>query len=127
MLKELENYLRSDWWTIGDACQIISGFVPSSDGDGIITPPKSISISDGTVCSSGRVEHLAAQVREKWESCFHWYEEPGSTKFVRTGLVDPWEWQVSKTYAILWAIDQEFEVWSWVSEAIELGLLAEIP
>ena len=127
MLKELQNYLRSDWWTIGDACQIISGFVPSSEGDSIGTPPKSISISDGTVCSSDSVEHLVAHVRKKWQGCFHWYEEPGSTKFLRTGSDAPWDWKVSKTYAILWALDQEFEVQAWVNEAIELGLLAEIP
>ena len=127
MLKELEAYLRSDWWTIGDACQIFAGFVPipeTDDNDGLST---FISIFSGEVCPKSSVRDSVTQVRKKWTNCFHWYEEPGSMKFKKTYSDDLWLWQVSKTYAILWALDQKLNVQSWVKEANDLGLLAEIP
>ena len=127
MLKELEAYLRSDWWTIEDACQIFAGVVPipkTAHNDGL---SKFISISSGKVCPKSNVRDSELQVRQKWTNCFHWYEEPGSMKFKITDGDDLWLWQVSKTYAILWALDQKLPVQSWVKEAIDLRLLAEIP
>ena len=127
MLKELEAYLRSDWWSIGDACQIFAGFVPipeTDDNDGL---SKFISIFSAEVCPKSNVRDSVTQVKEKWTNCFHWYEEPGSVKFKKTYGDDLWLWQVSKTYAILWALDQKLNVRSWVKEANDLGLLAEIP
>ena len=127
MVKELEEYLRSDWWPIGDACQIFAGFVPISGADDVVRPSKSIRISDGEICCRIGFKHLETEVREKWTGSFHWYEEPGSTKFIKTSSDDHWDWKVSKTYAILWALDQNFRVQCWVNEAVDLGLLAEIP
>ena len=127
MLKELEAYLRSDWWTIGDACQIFAGFVPipeTGDNNGL---SKIISIYSAEVFPKINVRDPVNQAREKWINCFHWYEEPGSMKFKKTDGDDLWLWQVSKTYAILWALDQKLNVRPWVKEAIDLGLLAEIP
>ena len=127
MLEELEAYLRSDWWTIEDACQIFAGFVPipkTVDNDGL---SKFKRISSGEVCPNSNVRDSETQVRQKWTNFFHWYEEPGSMKFKITDGDDLWLWQVSKTYAILWALDQKLPVQSWVKEAIDLGLLAEIP
>ena len=48
-------------------------------------------------------------------------------KFKKIDGDDLWLWQVTKTYAILWALDQKLNVKSWVKEAIDLGLLAELP
>ena len=127
MLKKLEAYLRSDWWAIGDACQIFAGFAPipeTDDNEGLST---FISIFSGEVCPKSNVRDSATEVREKWTNCFHWYEEPASLKFKKMDGDDLWLWQVSKTYAILWALDQKLNVRSWVEEANDLGLLAEIP
>ena len=127
MLKELEAYLRSDWWTIGDACQIFAGFVhipETDDNDGL---SKFISIFSAEVCPKRNVRESVNQIREKWTNCFHWYEEPASLKFKKMDGDDLWLWQVSKTYAILWALDQKLNVRPWVKEANDLGLLAEIP
>ena len=127
MLKELEAYLRSDWWTIGDACQIFAGFVPIPETDDNEGLSKFISIVNAEECPKSNVRDSVTQVREKWTNCFHWYEEPASLKFKKTDGGDLWLWQVSKTYAILWALDQKLNVKSWVKEAVDLGLLAEIP
>ena len=81
MLKKLKAYLRSDWWAIGDACQIFAGFVPipeTDDNEGLST---FISIFSGEVCPKSNVRDSATEVREKWTNCFHWYEEPASLKF----------------------------------------------
>lgn len=79
MLKDLEAYLRSDWWAIGDACQICR-FVPlleTKDNDGL---SNFISIFSAEVCPKSNVRDSVTQVREKWTDCFHWYEEPASLK-----------------------------------------------
>ena len=127
MLKELEAYLRSDWWTIGDACQIFAGFVPIPETDDNNGLSKIISIYSAEVFPKINVRDPVNQAKDKWVNCFHWYEEPGSMKFKKMDGDDLWLWQVSKTYAILWALDQKLNVWSWVKEANDLGLLAEIP
>ena len=127
MLKELEAYLRSDWWTIGDACQIFAGFVPIPETDDNNGLSKIISIYSAEVFPKINVRDPVNQAKDKWVNCFHWYEEPGSMKFKKMDGDDLWLWQVSKTYAILWALDQKLNVRPWVKEAIDLGLLAEIP
>ena len=81
MLKELEAYLRADWWTIGDACQIFAGFVPKTETDDIKRRSKFISIFSAEECPKSSVEDSVTQIREKWTNCFHWYEEPASLKF----------------------------------------------
>ena len=127
MLKELEAHLRSDWWTIGDACQIFAGYVPIPETDNNQALSKFLRIDSAEQCPKSNVRDSVTQVRDRWTNCFHWYEEPASLKFKKTDGDDLWLWQVSKTYAILWALDQELNVKSWVKEAIDLGFLAEVP
>ena len=86
-----------------------------------------MSIFSGEVCPKSNVRDSATELREKWTNCFHRYEEPASLKFIKMGGDGLWLWQMSKTYAITWALDQKLNVWSRVEEANDLGLLAEIP
>ena len=62
MLKELEAYLRSDWWTVEDACQIFAGFVPipkTVDNDGL---SKLLNISSCEVCPKSNARDSETQV-----------------------------------------------------------------
>ena len=72
MLKELEAYLRSGCWTIGDACQIFAGYVPIPEADDNEALSKFTSIDSAEECPKSSVGDSVIQVRDRWTNCFHW-------------------------------------------------------